>query len=179
MNTHKNKVKLSKPETNALSDGVPTSRFALDLENIISHRMTRLLWRIYEHGDRGDLGDLKVSLREWRVVAALGEKGRLSVNGISDYSGIGHTVTSRAVKSLREKKCVETRKSTLDKRHTLVQLTQEGLRVHDIIAKRRKKFLTEIQLGLSAKEQSTFFMLMDKLEAHIEKLSCNDGDGWD
>ena len=141
--------------------------------------MTRLLWRIYEHGDHGDLGDLKMSLREWRVMAALGEKGRLSVNNISEYSGIGHTVVSKAVKSLKVKDCVESRKSTLDKRHTLVQLTQEGLRVHDIIAKRRTKFLIEIQLGLSESEQATFFKLMDKLEAHIEKLSQNIGDGWD
>jgi DNA-binding MarR family transcriptional regulator len=152
---------------------------ALDWENILSHRMTRVIWRIYNYGDRGDIGGMKMSLREWRVLAALGLNGRLTISGMSEFSGVSHTVISRAVKSLSKKGCVETRKSSRDKRQTLVQLTDEGLRIHDIIATRRKKFLTEIQLGLSAEEQATFFSLVDKLERHIQLINQDEGDGWD
>lgn len=167
------------PEEKSRSYDPLVSSKALDWENILSHRMTRALWAIYKCGDRGDIGNLKISLREWRVLAALGIHGRMTINGISAFSGVSHTVVSRAVKALIAKGCVETRKSSRDKRQTLVQLTIEGLRIHDIIAVRRSKFLQEIQLGLSAAEQNTFLELISKLEAHIELISQGEGDGWD
>jgi DNA-binding MarR family transcriptional regulator len=175
-----NAVVKSKKSKLSESPSIPiVSGKALDWENVLSHRMTRVTWHIYNYGDRGDIGDLKISLREWRILAALGSNGRMTVSGISEFSGVSHTVISRTVKSLTAKGCVESRKSSIDKRQTLVQLTHEGLRIHDIIAVRRRKFLNEIQMGLSAEEQSTFFTLIDKLESHIQIINQKQGDGWD
>ena len=154
------------------------SERAMDLEKIIANRFNRLLWRISNYGERDDLAELKISLLEWRILAQLGKLGRMPIGKLSELSGVGPTVGSRAIKSLKIKGCVESRKSSKDSRQQLVQLTTYGLQVHDAIAPRRQKAHQQVQAGLSSDELSTMFALCDKLERHMDSLNGDEDDGW-
>lgn len=150
----------------------------MDLERIIANRFNRLLWRISNYGERGDIADSKISLVEWRVIAQLGKLGRMPIGQLSKMSGIGPTVGSRAIKSLKNKGCVETRKSSRDGRQLLVQLSDYGFQMHDLIAPLRQRAHQQVQAGLDSDELSTLFSLCDKLELHLDKLGNNEDDGW-
>jgi len=154
------------------------SERAMDLEKIIANRFNRLLWRISNFGEQDDLAELKISLLEWRILAQLGKLGRMPIGKLSELSGVGPTVGSRAIKSLKNKGCVESRKSSKDSRQQLVQLSDYGLQVHDAIAPRRQKAHQKVQAGLNPDELSTMFALCDKLERHMDKLNGNEDDGW-
>ncbi|EPJ50074.1 MAG: hypothetical protein OFPI_20660 [Osedax symbiont Rs2] len=154
------------------------SERAMDLEKIIANRFNRLLWRISNYGERDELAAHKISLLEWRILAQLGKLGRMPIGKLSELSGVGPTVGSRAIKSLKLKGCVESRKSTKDSRQQLVQLTDYGLQVHDAIAPNRQKAHQQVQAGLSPDELSTMLALCDKLERHLDRLNCEEDDGW-
>ena len=156
----------------------PISDHAMDLENIIANRFNRLLWRISNYGERSDLAEPKISLIEWRIIAQLGKLGRMPIGELSKLSGIGPTVGSRTIKSLKNKGCVETRKSSKDSRQQLVQLTNYGFQVHDAIAPGRQQAHQQVQAGLSEHELSTLFSLCDKLENHLDSVDNSENDGW-
>ncbi|MEM1103928.1 MAG: MarR family transcriptional regulator [Pseudomonadota bacterium] len=145
---------------------------------MIAPRLTRLVWRIYNFGYEETRPFHKIALREWRVLATLGRFGRLSVGEISRITGGGHTVVSKAAKSLRSKGYVEATQSAADKRQTLVELTPDGLAAHDEIAPVRTKLLTEVEMGLTAAERKTLLRLCSKLERWLDAASEEDGDGW-
>jgi len=150
----------------------------MDLEKIIANRFNRLLWRISNYGEQSDFSSSEVSLVEWRVLAQLGKHGRMPIGKLSIMSGIGPTVGSRAIKSLKSKGCVETRKSSRDGRQLLVQLSDYGIKVHDSIAPLRQKAHQKVQQGLDSQELATLFTLCDKLELHLDKLNTDEDDGW-
>jgi DNA-binding MarR family transcriptional regulator len=169
---------LSNEKIQLQSKNIHTSAAALDLEKLIANRFNRLLWRISNFGEGSDLTAHKLSLTEWRVMAQLGTYGRMPIGKLANLSGVGQTVGSRAVKSLKAKHCVETRKSSKDSRQLLVQLSDYGMQVHDTIAPNRARAHQQVQHGLSASELSTMLSLCDKLEEHLTLLESNDADGW-
>ncbi len=154
------------------------SACAMSLEKIIANRFNRLLWRISNYGERDGCAESNISLVEWRMIAQLGQYGRMPIGKLADISGIGPTVASRAIKSLKSKGCVESRKSNKDSRQLLVQLTEHGFQVHDTIAPGRQKAHQRVQAGLSADELATLFSLCDKLERHLDNLNADQDDGW-
>ena len=102
----------------------------------------------------------------------------MPIGKLSCLSGIGQTVASRTVKSLKAKNCVETRKSNKDNRQLLVQLSNSGMQIHDTIAPNRIKAHRQVQQGLSEDELSNLLILCDKLETHLTYLESDDTDGW-
>ena len=155
------------------------SKSPLEPDQLMAIRLSRLLYRLSIGSDGLEVEGNRISLSEWRILASLGRSGFLTVGEISNYSGTDHSIASRSLKMLTAKGLIETRKSKKDRRQTLAQLTEEGLRIHDAIAPHRIRAMKERQMGLTQKELSTFNKLCTKLENHIDLIEENDGNGWD
>jgi DNA-binding MarR family transcriptional regulator len=108
----------------------PPDDDALHLEQFLPYRLnvvgffaSRALGRIY--GTRFGIG-----IPEWRVIAQLGEFGRLTSRDIGEHSQMHKTKVSRAVNELDKRGLVTRSENRADRRESFVALTPAGQRVY-------------------------------------------------
>lgn len=89
---------------------------------------------------------------EWRVVFHLGKYGAMHAKDICARSRIHKTKVSRAVAALEEKRFLQRKNATNDKRHEILSLTRQGEGVFKELFQAAQKFDTDLMRGFSAEE---------------------------
>lgn len=126
---------------------------ALRLEEFLPYRLNVLaalaseaLSRIYRerHG---------ISVPEWRVLATLGQYGRLTARDIGAHSHMHKTKVSRAVADLEARRLVIRTVSREDRREAHLSLTAKGRRVYCDLVPEALAFGRVLEEGLSAGER--------------------------
>lgn len=112
-----------------------------------------------------------MSVKEWQVLAVLAKFGKMTNKELCQYIKQGHVTISRVVKNLKRQQLIETKQSEVDRRKVEIELTDQGLSLHDEIAPKRLKLNIEIDNGLTPDERTTFLMLIQKLESHVQYLN--------
>ncbi|MDX3809984.1 MAG: MarR family transcriptional regulator, partial [Bosea sp. (in: a-proteobacteria)] len=74
-----------------------------------------------------------IGIPEWRVVAQLGEFGKLTSRDIGELAQMHKTKVSRAVTELEKRGFVSRAENRQDRRESFVTLTPAGKRVYDQI----------------------------------------------
>ncbi|MGL4974910.1 MAG: MarR family winged helix-turn-helix transcriptional regulator, partial [Bosea sp. (in: a-proteobacteria)] len=88
--------------------------------------MSRALGRIY--GARFGIG-----IPEWRVIAQLGEFGKLTSRAVGEMSQMHKTKVSRAVSELESRGLVERSENRDDRREAFLTLTGPGRKIYEQI----------------------------------------------
>ncbi|QEL22781.1 MarR family transcriptional regulator [Bosea sp. F3-2] len=112
----------NEPETKALH----LERFLPYRLNVVGTLGGRALGRIY--GEHFGIG-----IPEWRVVAQLGEFGKLTSRDIGELAQMHKTKVSRAVSELEKRGLVSRSENRQDRRESFVTLTAAGKRIYDQI----------------------------------------------
>ena len=92
--------------------------------NVVGFFASRALGRIY--GEHFGIG-----IPEWRVIAQLGEFGKLTSRDIGELAQMHKTKVSRAVTELERRGLVSRAENRQDRREAFVALTAAGKRVYD------------------------------------------------
>jgi DNA-binding MarR family transcriptional regulator len=82
---------------------------------------------------------------EWRVLAALGAYGEMTATEVGRNSTMHKTKVSRAVRALEERRWLKRREDEADRRIEHLELTREGRRAYEKIA--REALTYELKLA--------------------------------
>lgn len=136
-------------DTRASVDGLRLEQFLPYRLNVVGFFASRALGRIY--GAR-----FGIDIPQWRVLAQLGEFGRLTSRDIGELAQMHKTKVSRAVGELSKRGLVSRAENRQDRRETFVALTPAGQRIYEQIVPLALAFQARWTEGIAPDELKVF-----------------------
>jgi DNA-binding MarR family transcriptional regulator len=106
-----------------------------------------------------------LTIPEWRVIAVLGRFPGLSAVEVADRTMMDKVAVSRAVTKLLRNGRLDREFADADRRRSILNLSEEGRRVHDDIAPLALKFEADLLDGLSDEEIKALNSTIERLMA--------------
>ena len=142
----------------------------LRLENFMPYRLSVLSNTVSTTVARAYDKRFKVSIPEWRVIAILGRFPGLSAVEVAERTMMDKVAVSRAVTKLIKKGRIDRQFADADKRRSILNLTDEGKKLHDEIAELALGFESDLLAGLSPDELEQLNSIMEKLLARARLI---------
>ena len=122
------------------------------------------IFKFYNEQNSKEIGTLSTAF----VLMTINEKFGTQVTKIAPRMGMEPNSLSRLLKSLEEKEFVFKRKDTKDKRKVYICLTENGLKLRNIAAKRLFSLEKSIKDKISTTDLSAFYKVTDAISEIIE-----------
>ena len=142
----------------------------LKLEDFLPYRLSVLSNTVSTTVARAYDKRFKVSIPEWRVIAILGRFPGLSAVEVAERTMMDKVAVSRAVTKLIKKGRVDRQFADADKRRSILNLSEEGRKLHDEIAELALGFERDLLQGLSADELEQLNGIMERLLARARLI---------
>lgn len=127
--------------------------------SITSHTVSTNIARVYEKR-------FGVSIPEWRVIAVLGRYPGLSAVEVAERTLMDKVAVSRAVTKLIKNGRIDREFADADRRRSILNLSEEGQKVHNEIAPLALDFERQLVQNISDEDfdkfNSTLEQLLDK-----------------
>jgi DNA-binding MarR family transcriptional regulator len=111
-----------------------------------------------------------LSIPEWRVIAILGRFPGLSAVEVAERTLMDKVAVSRAVAKLLKSGRIDRQFADADRRRSILNLSEEGRKVHDQIAPMALKFEEDLLHGHADDEVRTLNVLMERLLARARLI---------
>ena len=142
----------------------------LKLENFLPYRLSVLSNTVSTTVARAYDKRFKVSIPEWRVIAILGRFPGLSAVEVAERTMLDKVAVSRAVTKLIRKGRIDREFADADKRRSILNLSDEGRKLHDEIADLALAFERDLLEGFSAEELAQLNNLVERLMARARLI---------
>ena len=142
----------------------------LKLENFLPYRLAVLSNTVSTTVARAYDKRFKVSIPEWRVIAILGRFPGLSAVEVAERTMLDKVAVSRAVTKLIKKGRVDREFADADKRRSILNLSEEGRKLHDEIAELALNFVNDLLEGLTDEELDRLNNIMERLLARARLI---------
>lgn len=142
----------------------------LKLENFLPYRLSVLSNTVSTTVARAYDKRFKVSIPEWRVIAILGRFPGLSAVEVAERTMLDKVAVSRAVTKLIKKGRIDREFADADKRRSILNLSEDGKKLHDEIAELALGFERDLLEGLSQDELTQLNSLMERLMARARLI---------
>ena len=130
---------------------------------VLSHTVSTTIAKVYEK-------QFGVSIPEWRVIAILGRFPGLSAVEVADRTMLDKVAVSRAVTKLIKNGRIDREFADADRRRSILNLSEDGHKVHNEIAKLALAFEQELLQGMSPEEYEAFNLVVERLLAKARLL---------
>ncbi len=124
--------------------------------SVLSHTISTNIARVYEKR-------FSVSIPEWRVIAILGRFPGLSAVEVADRTLMDKVAVSRAVTKLIKNGRIDRQFADADRRRSILNLSEEGRKVHNEIAPLALQFERELLQDISEEDYETYNSILDRL----------------
>jgi DNA-binding MarR family transcriptional regulator len=124
--------------------------------SVTSHSVSTNIARVYEKR-------FGVSIPEWRVIAILGRYPGLSAVEVADRTFMDKVAVSRAVSKLIKNGRIDRQFADADRRRSILNLSDDGRKVHNEIAPLALRFERELLKDISDEDYATFTAILDQL----------------
>ncbi len=140
----------------------------LDLKKFLPYQLSVVTNRISASFARLYSEKFNLSIPEWRVMAVLGQQPGLSADEVSSETEMDKVPVSRAVTKLLDKGLLNRDFSGLDRRRSILRLSEAGHAMYSQIVPLALSYEAELKAALAEQEQA-------QLETLLEKLSVQRG----
>lgn len=106
---------------------------------------------------------------EWRVLAHVGEFGRMTAKDICERASLHKTKVSRAVVALEQKHWLQRSTNERDRRAEHLILTPTGVQAYHDLTKEAVALNAQLVDGLSADELATFSKVLNSLSRNSKE----------
>ena len=142
---------------------VPMRSQILALEDFLPYRLNQVSERVSRSFARLYSEQFGMARPEWRVIAIIGQMGRVTAKTVGERSTMHKTKVSRAVTSLEKRGFVIRTANPDDMREHFLELTDAGRNAYDTLVPQALDFSAKLMDSLSPEQQS-------HLEAILEQL---------
>jgi DNA-binding MarR family transcriptional regulator len=131
--------------------------------SITSHTVSTNIARVYEKR-------FGVSIPEWRVIAVLGRYPGLSAVEVADRTLMDKVAVSRAVTKLIKTGRIDREFADADRRRSILNLSEEGQKVHNEIAQLALEFEHQLIHEISEEDYAKFNSTLEQLLEKARQL---------
>jgi DNA-binding MarR family transcriptional regulator len=131
--------------------------------SITSHTVSTNIARVYEKR-------FGVSIPEWRVIAVLGRYPGLSAVEVADRTLMDKVAVSRAVTKLIKNGRIDREFADADRRRSILNLSEEGQKVHNEIAQLALEFEHQLIHEISEEDYAKFNSTLEQLLEKARQL---------
>ena len=124
--------------------------------SVLSHTISTNIARVYEKR-------FGVSIPEWRVIAILGRFPGLSAVEVANRTLMDKVAVSRAVTKLIKNGRIDREFADADRRRSILNLSEQGRKVHNEIAPLALQFERELLQDISEEDYATYSVILDRL----------------
>ena len=142
----------------------------LILENFLPYRLAVLSNTVSTTVARAYDKRFNVSIPEWRVIAVLGRFPGLSAVEVAGRTLMDKVAVSRAVTKLIKNGRIDREFADADKRRSILNLSEEGKKLHDEIAALALQFERDLLQGFSSEEMDSLNSIMERLLARASLI---------
>lgn len=136
----------------------------LELEHFLPYRLS-ILSNTISQGIADDYQKrYDLSMTEWRVMAVLARYEGLSAREVADRTAMDKVAVSRALARLVEAGRVSRHMDDNDKRRSVLDLTEAGWAIHEVVAPMARAREQEVLQKLSEEERQWLVRILDKLQ---------------
>lgn len=132
---------------------------------ILSHTVSGLVAHVYDKR-------FGLTIPEWRVIAIVGRFPGLSAVEVAERTMMDKVAVSRAVTKLIKSGRIDREFADADKRRSILDLSEQGRKVHDEIAPLALKMEEDLLHGLSEDEIHTLNGVIERLLARARLISA-------
>ena len=133
---------------------------------ILSHTVSTTIAHVYDER-------FGLSIPEWRVIAILGRFPGLSAVEVAERTLMDKVAVSRAVTKLIKNGRIDRQFADADRRRSILNLSEEGRRVHDEVAPLALQFERDLLKGFGDGEREQLDALMDQLLDRARSLDVS------
>jgi DNA-binding MarR family transcriptional regulator len=143
----------------------PGEHAPIELENFLPYRLSILSNRVSQaiaddYQQRYDIG-----VTEWRVMAVLARFAGLSAREVAERTAMDKVAVSRALARLVEAGRVSRHTHDNDKRRSVLDLTEAGWAIHEVVAPMARQREREVLAKLDEQERLWLNRILDKLQS--------------
>jgi len=131
--------------------------------SVTSHSVSTNIARVYEQR-------FGISIPEWRIIAILGRYPGLSAVEVAERALLDKVAVSRAVTKLIRNGRIDRQFADADRRRSILNLSEEGRKVHDEIAPLALRFERELLHEISEEDYATFNAILDQLRDKASEI---------
>jgi len=131
--------------------------------SVTSHSVSTNIARVYEQR-------FGISIPEWRIIAILGRYPGLSAVEVAERTLLDKVAVSRAVTKLIRNGRIDRQFADADRRRSILNLSEEGRKVHDEIAPLALRFERELLHEISEEDYATFNAILDQLRDKASEI---------
>jgi len=142
----------------------------LKLEEFLPYRLAVLSNTVSTTVARAYDKRFKVSIPEWRVIAVLGRFPGLSAVEVAERTLMDKVAVSRAVTKLIKNGRIDREFADADKRRSILNLSEDGKRLHDEIAALALQFERDLLQGFEEQEIENLNSIMERLLARASLI---------
>jgi len=142
----------------------------LILDQYLPYRMAVIAYLMSEGFSKRYSKEYDMSIGEWRVMANLGHIEPQSAHEIGSHSHLDKVQVSRAVSRLEKKGWIQRKGDTVDRRRSLLTLTQDGRGVFDELGKMALDFEDDVGASLNVEEYAQLDRILKKLCKRAQSL---------
>lgn len=135
----------------------------LRLENFLPYRLAVLSNTVSTTVAKAYDKRFGVSIPEWRVIAVLGRFPGLSAVEVAERTLLDKVAVSRAVTKLIKNGRIDREFANADRRRSILNLSEEGKKLHDEIAQLALQFERDLLEGFSKQELDNLDSIMKRL----------------
>lgn len=132
---------------------------------ILSHTVSSLIAHVYDKR-------FGLTIPEWRVIAIVGRFPGLSAVEVAERTMLDKVAVSRAVTKLIKNGRLDREFADADRRRSILNLSEEGQKVHDEVAPLALKMEEDLLHGLSENEVSVLNSVIERLLARARLISA-------
>ncbi len=142
----------------------------LKLENFLPYQLAVLSNTISTTVARAYDKRFNVSIPEWRVIAVLGRFPGLSAVEVAERTLMDKVAVSRAVTKLIKNGRIDREFADADRRRSILNLSEDGKKLHDEIAQVALRFERDLVEGFSEEEMKSLTNIMERLMARANLI---------
>ena len=135
---------------------------------VLSHTVSTTIAKVYEKR-------FGLSIPEWRVIAIIGRFPGLSAVEVADRTMLDKVAVSRAVTKLIKNGRIDRQFADADRRRSILNLSEEGQKVHDEVAPLALAFEEDLLHGISEDNYEQFNIVLERLLAKARLLGTPQG----
>lgn len=153
----------SSHSTSAPEPGDTDASIPLKLEDFLPYRLNQVSEVVSRSFSRMYAERYGMARPEWRVIAIIGQFGRVTAKTVGERSTMHKTKVSRAVSALEKRGFVKRTANPEDMREAFLELTEEGKTAYDTLVPKALTFSTHLMHSLSEDERYQLDEILHKL----------------
>lgn len=146
-----------------MSDELKLEEFLPYRLAVLSHTVSTTVARVYDKR-------FNLSIPEWRVIAIVGRFPGLSAVEVAERTFMDKVAVSRAVTRLIKNGRIEREFADDDKRRSILNLSEDGRRVHDEVAPLALQFERDLIQELGEEDVQRLNSMIDRLLARAQLM---------